>query len=365
MFGVQEWLQQTPFSMVYQSIDITANLDCAIRHLRFTLHKRCLWIDAVSMDQTDVQERNHQVQIMGRIYGTAQSVIVWVGPVDQTDLYVRAVLGAMQFHFSDGSPSTATLFNYICSVVSLLDDRVGHVGDPKDLVLSILDLIIDRPWFHRVWVVQELALATRATVHIGPFSFPWQPFESFVQWLPHHKADPLEHPELVERAARVARASCNRHCVYQLCRTLHLSATDARDKVFSILGVSLFAGAEIKPDYTKAVQRVFLEAAATVLKQERLDLYFNAPLNSLRESPALEPLPSLPSWVPDFWITGAAYTVRHSRKLWHQANDTSDFSRNHHRPTMILPGTPTHKTIETDLRWMHAGLPFPTTKISF
>jgi hypothetical protein len=188
-------------------VDIIANLDCAIRHLRFTLHKRCLWIDAVSMDQTNVQERNHQVQIMGHIYGTAQSVIVWLGPADQTDLYVRAVLGAMQLHFSDGSPSTATLFDYICSVITLLDEHLDHVDDPKDLVLSILDLIIDRPWFHRMWVEQELALATRATVHIGSFSFPWQ----------------LESP----------KRSCNRHFASQLCHTLHLSATDPRDKVSS------------------------------------------------------------------------------------------------------------------------------------
>jgi murein endopeptidase len=31
---------------------------------------------------------------------------------------------------------------------------------------------------------------------------------------------------------------------------------------------------------------------------------------------------------------------------------------------MVLPGTPNHETIETNLRWMHAELPFPTTKIS-
>jgi hypothetical protein len=54
--------------------------------------KRTLWIDAVSTNQEDLQERGHQVQIMGDIYATAQGVIVWLGPVDQGNFHIRTVL---------------------------------------------------------------------------------------------------------------------------------------------------------------------------------------------------------------------------------------------------------------------------------
>jgi hypothetical protein len=83
--------------------------------------KRTLWIDAVSTNQEDLQERGHQVQIMGDIYATAQGVIVWLGPVDQGNFHIRTVLESMQFHFSNANPSMARLFDYMCSVISLLN----------------------------------------------------------------------------------------------------------------------------------------------------------------------------------------------------------------------------------------------------
>lgn len=43
-----------------------------------------LWIDALSIDQANVLERNHQVQQMAEIYSKAKYVLVWVGPQSQT-----------------------------------------------------------------------------------------------------------------------------------------------------------------------------------------------------------------------------------------------------------------------------------------
>jgi hypothetical protein len=39
-----------------------------------------LWVDQVCIDQTDVLERNHQVQLMSQIYGRAEQVLIWVNP---------------------------------------------------------------------------------------------------------------------------------------------------------------------------------------------------------------------------------------------------------------------------------------------
>ena len=38
-----------------------------------------LWIDALCIDQSNIEERNHQVKLMSRIYSHAQQVIVWLG----------------------------------------------------------------------------------------------------------------------------------------------------------------------------------------------------------------------------------------------------------------------------------------------
>lgn len=136
-------------------VKITANLDCALRQLRCTSEKRLLWIDALAMNQKDLQERNHQVQIMGRIFATAHSVIVWLGPVDNNDLHTRVVLEAMQLHFSSLDPKSetpGTLFESMCSICSTMNEKAGVAEDAKDRVLDVLRDIVTRPWFKRIWV---------------------------------------------------------------------------------------------------------------------------------------------------------------------------------------------------------------------
>ena len=44
-------------------------------------HSR-LWIDAVSIDQDNLIEKNHQVQLLKAIYTKAHHVLCWLGPAD-------------------------------------------------------------------------------------------------------------------------------------------------------------------------------------------------------------------------------------------------------------------------------------------
>ncbi|KAI9768262.1 MAG: hypothetical protein M1839_004156 [Geoglossum umbratile] len=58
---------------------ITHNLFLALKHLRLPYNERKLWIDAICINQEDVEERNQQVQIMQQIYWRARRVIVLLG----------------------------------------------------------------------------------------------------------------------------------------------------------------------------------------------------------------------------------------------------------------------------------------------
>jgi hypothetical protein len=42
-----------------------------------------IWIDAISINQDDFAERSSQVSIMDKIYASAESVLVWLGPEDK------------------------------------------------------------------------------------------------------------------------------------------------------------------------------------------------------------------------------------------------------------------------------------------
>ena len=83
-----------PISMVLsgRDIPITQNLDTALRHLRHGQLSRSLWVDAVCIDQSNVVERAEQVKLMNRIYHSASTVLIWLGPAaDDSDVVMRSI----------------------------------------------------------------------------------------------------------------------------------------------------------------------------------------------------------------------------------------------------------------------------------
>ena len=65
---------------------ITANLSSALRHLRRSDHVVSMWIDAICINQDDLQEKSRQVRLMGEIYSAAYNVCVWLGSDDNPTL---------------------------------------------------------------------------------------------------------------------------------------------------------------------------------------------------------------------------------------------------------------------------------------
>ncbi|KAF8857795.1 HET-domain-containing protein, partial [Acephala macrosclerotiorum] len=58
---------------------VTTNLFMALRRLRKHREVRSIWIDALCIDQNNIEERNHQVTLMGNIYWTCTKTIAWLG----------------------------------------------------------------------------------------------------------------------------------------------------------------------------------------------------------------------------------------------------------------------------------------------
>lgn len=63
-----------------QTIALGANLADALEHLRLETESRTLWVDAICINQADIEERNAQVKRMGSIYTLAERVVIWLGP---------------------------------------------------------------------------------------------------------------------------------------------------------------------------------------------------------------------------------------------------------------------------------------------
>lgn len=72
-----------------QRLALTKNLLNAIRRFRRKTEIVTLWIDQISINQEDLEERNSQVQLMGKIYKSAANVLIWLG--DEADKSSMAI----------------------------------------------------------------------------------------------------------------------------------------------------------------------------------------------------------------------------------------------------------------------------------
>lgn len=61
----------------FRTLQISESLYSALSQLRYTDSPRVLWIDQLCINQSDIVERNEQVQIMRHIYRFATRVIAW------------------------------------------------------------------------------------------------------------------------------------------------------------------------------------------------------------------------------------------------------------------------------------------------
>ncbi|KAF2270094.1 HET-domain-containing protein, partial [Lojkania enalia] len=114
-------------------VKITENLDSALRRFRHKDCERIIWADAVCIDQKNDAEKGAQVAIMGDIYKRASQVLIWLG---------------------NDSPEIA----HAIQGYEILADELS-AGIPDMIMGYGMNLIYNRPWFSRLWTVQEVALA--------------------------------------------------------------------------------------------------------------------------------------------------------------------------------------------------------------
>jgi hypothetical protein len=70
---------------------VTINLAMALRQIASTYGSVVLWVDAVCINQDDIDDRNNQVRQMGAIYSQTDSGISWLGPSDDSMIQATAL----------------------------------------------------------------------------------------------------------------------------------------------------------------------------------------------------------------------------------------------------------------------------------
>jgi hypothetical protein len=295
----------------------TESLEIALRYLRCQDTPRILWIDAVCINQADDRERSQQVGLMGEIYRSAQRVTVWLGEEEGKEEVGRD--GLFQSVSRAGwSPPTPK------SISSTDGTRQqGCLIDGIDIIP-----LYRRPWWWRIWVIQEVAVSTRTavTVQYGRHTQQWQKLSG--SWGSHFfrgglADDSLTKPyEIISSLQRTLWFGGRMRLTDLLEQFRFWKATDPRDKVYALIGLSTGAGRDFPIDYTKSVTRVYMDLVIHLISLDKN-------LDILSHSSVSRTLGDLPLWAPD-WSSGKNDSLppgrlplrwRHSRcEQWYAAS---------------------------------------------
>ncbi|KAF2275964.1 HET-domain-containing protein [Westerdykella ornata] len=320
---------------------ITPTLETALLHLRHSSEKMTLWIDQICIDQRNDSEKTEQVKEMGRIYRAADEVLVWLGPAaDNSDAFMdvwRRVgkraedWGMMGYYTRENFPTL---------------QRIMGQADPEDVktrefleilrectplftlpVLEGMAAWYARPWFTRVWVLQEFGLAAAPTFICGDRRVTGDQallaaqivgqciahcLEHFPNWPEDRDRvialvqshDPVQ-PFFAARQRRMGRdiGTGTGDSLYQLLQKLFVDnrmfATVSCDTIYGVLGIANDAedlkrmGIEADYSLKDRPDLVFMRTTRAILQKGDVDvLALSQYPKRLRDA--------LPSWVPDW-----------------------------------------------------------------
>ncbi|KAI0429111.1 HET-domain-containing protein [Xylaria sp. FL1042] len=257
-----------------RKLPITHNLELTLRYIRLRDRPRMMWIDAVCIDQNNGQEQSAQVRRMGEIFSLASGVVAWLGP-----------------SFVDSRLALTTL-EEIGQQIELVETRLLILPSPQcsppDWAYSNTQIplelnqwaaitqLCEVPYVNRLWIVQELALASAdSVVQCGHDAISWPLFR---------RAILLLDAKIMARTQEMSIKTI--HGLYSMAETvgnytldslptiLHThherECADARDKVYACMNLlDPAVRKHIIVDYSKSPLDVFKQVFLVFLAQEK------------------------------------------------------------------------------------------------
>ncbi|KAK5659350.1 hypothetical protein OQA88_1443 [Cercophora sp. LCS_1] len=298
-----------------RKLSVTYNLFCFLRRLASAkpgelLHgvrQLPLWIDQLCINQFDEAEKAIQVAMMDRVYSRARSVVSWLGESDShVDTAVRLLnrLGGVS-----------------ANVVSRPEfDVARFVNEIPSAEWLALGALLARPYFKRVWIVQEIAMAQQLVVVCGKHVVNWDDLVHCSTILEQSKAwTMLSRYVSVFRSVKdqIAAAQQPLHFGGQLADLLsaqstirdpsilpsnllllgrQFDATVTADKFYALLGLHRRrSGSTLVPiDYTQP-----LNSIAFGFTKHHIETANTLAILTLVEDASLRTNTSFPSWLPD------------------------------------------------------------------
>ncbi|KAH7068229.1 heterokaryon incompatibility protein-domain-containing protein [Paraphoma chrysanthemicola] len=267
-----------------------------------------LWADAICINQSNIEEKNHQVPLMAKIYSGAARVFSWLGVeskkgcagIDAINLISNEIsrlpgVEILLSHIEDGSfdPLTiedlkkenSAILESATSVTWLVEHHTtGSASNPAAKYFESVHQLFDLPYWSRIWVFQEMVLAQKVVFICGKTTTEWVTVCTVLLWIlafrechsPTDRPDEVDakdwfalvlFEQIVARGTRISHArwtlkrlqlsksnptSLHEYEFAMMATFLSIGAdayraTDAKDYVY---GMRAVVGSRIRTDYT-------------------------------------------------------------------------------------------------------------------
>jgi len=295
------------------------------------------------MNQTDTEEKNTHVPLMGRVYSRATNTIVYIGEASQKDADRAKAAMTTVANFFDSIPKMPA------DIVNPEDITAGQViigqllkylpeHPPLNVPWDDINKFFEATWFERVWCVQEIVLARSSGdssyVMYGQAQIPYH-VTLKTTWC--FAISAMLNPRFCQGFIPPSKiAACIQFSDIQsnenyLLQTLDFFrdhvATNPRDKVYGLLGILHqrfgFDASTIGVDYAKPVTEIYTDAASEILYMdqnlsllEHIAYPIDHAIDSIRQS-----------WVPRWdYAQDVSFSFKTKRKFRESLTDSSSDS---------------------------------------
>lgn len=312
---------------------VSSNLECALRHLRRPSEARVLWIDALCIDQGNLDEREQQVKLMRQIYSQAEMVISWLGEAgdesgEAIDLIRRFGPLARAFCYNE-YPESISQLRETMHWRDFFNAVIGFCMEDQNWVA--LWKLLGRPYWYRVWMVQELVgagffedvrgviMCGAALVEKSLFDYTYFVIVTMtgksntyrpsgpVLDEPRRTFDAMGHPQgfvMAEIGMTCHLAvSFRKFGLDRLVKTTRrLQATDSRDMIYAIVGMAPEEYRGFSANYKEPVRHVLISFINFMIE---VDQNLDSLLGNRFQMDRIEPSWTTELSQPEFgWIPG-------------------------------------------------------------
>ncbi|KAF4946945.1 hypothetical protein FSARC_14077 [Fusarium sarcochroum] len=274
---------------------ITENLLGALRALRYADKARSVWIDAMCINQVDMKEREQQVMKMVQIYSKASKVIIWIGEGDYATRKAMEAINEMASHRKHDAASDGMMG---------FDTRDYNKLPGHDWRLNGLSDILERKWFERGWIIQEVSVSRDAQLRCGSDSVSLVDLYRAYRYLTYKglnffRQEHFDNITGISMSQNVYQKESDRPLHSLLLRHRRAQTSLQVDKVYALAGLaSDWADLKLNIDYAKPWKEVYRDVAVAVLQHSGTLDVLSGP-----RSPIHDPYDKdLPSWVPNWTI---------------------------------------------------------------